>query len=214
MATSLSVALHAGVVVLLAMTGQRVVNAVRDIIEETVQYMYPAPRDVGPQKPGQISAPAPRDVRTAGDATPRWRDRASGAGGEGVGAREGIIFAPLTSDAETVEPGIGDNAFSSVEVDSIALIDPTSEGPEYPAAMATRKVEGATLLRFVVDSTGMIDMSTVRVISATHSAFAKAVIAAMPKMKYRPASIAGHPVRLLVEQSFSFRIQKAKGQIS
>jgi TonB family protein len=214
LATTLSVALHAGVVVLLAMTGQRMVNAVADMIEETVQYLYPAPRDIGPLKPGQLSASAPQDVRVAGNDAPRWRDGVAGAGGAGVGAHEGIIFAPLPSESEAVEPGIGDNAFSSVEVDSIAIVDPTSEGPEYPTAMAARKLEGGAVLRFVVDSTGMIDMTTVRVMSATHSAFAKAVVAAMPRMKYRPASIAGHPVRLLVEQAFSFRIQKPKGQIS
>lgn len=214
MATSLSVVLHAGVVVLLALTGGRMVDAVRDMIEETVQFMYPAPREFGLQRPGQLSASGPVDARTAGNATPRWGDAMAGTGGDGVVAREGIIFAPLPSESETVEPGLGDNAFSTIEVDSIAIIDPTSEGPEYPAAMAIRKLEGATTLRFVVDSTGMIDMSTVRVMSATHSAFAKAVVAAMPRMKYRPASIAGHPVRLLVEQSFSFKIQKSKGQIS
>ncbi|HEY3287051.1 MAG TPA: energy transducer TonB [Gemmatimonadaceae bacterium] len=213
-ATSLSVVLHAGAVVVLAMTGERMVNAVAGMIEETVQYLYPARRDIGPLKPGQLSASAPRDARTTGDETPRWRDGQPGAGGQGVGAHEGIIFAPLPSESESVEPGVGDNAFSTVEVDSIAVVDPTSEGPEYPTAMAARKLEGSTVLRFVVDSTGTIDMSTVRVISATHSAFAKAVIAAMPRMKYRPASIDGHPVRLLVEQAFAFRLQKPKGQIA
>jgi len=36
----------------------------------------------------------------------------------------------------------------------------------------------------------------------------------MPKMKYRPAKVGDRAVRLLVEQAFSFKIQKAKGQIS
>lgn len=214
MATSVSVGVHAAVVVALLLAGQRVATAVAGLFEQTVQYLYPAPRDFGLQKPGQLSSGAPVDSRVPGDATPRWRDRAAGTGGVGVAAHEGIIFAPLPTDAETVEPGLGDNAFSSVDVDSLALIDPTSAGPEYPETLALRRVEGSALLRFVVDSTGLIDMSTVRVMSSTHSAFAKAVIAAMPRMKYRPASIAGHPVRLLVEQSFSFRIQKPKGPIA
>ena len=214
LATSVSVALHASIFVLLALTGERVVSAVRGMIEETVQYLYPAPRDIGPVKPGQMSQSAPIDDRAPGDAAPRWRSRDAGTGGDGIVAHQGIIFAPLPSDAETVEPGIGDNAFSSVEVDSIAVVDPTSEGPEYPMAMAARKLEGAVVLRFVVDSTGLIDMSTVRIMTATHSAFAKAVVAAMPRMKYRPASIDGKPVRLLVEQMFSFKLQKAKSQIS
>lgn len=213
-ATIVSIALHAGVVILLVLKGQQVVDAVRVFVEETVQYLYPVPRDLGPQRPGLESAAAPADHRVSGGATPPWRDRLSGAGGVGLGAHDGAIFTPNPSNAEAVEPGIGDNAMSTVEVDSIAVFDATSAAPEYPETMALRRIEGAAVLRFVIDSTGLIDMTTVRVMSATHSAFARAVLQTMPKMKFRPASIAGRPVRLLVEQMFSFKIQKVKKTIS
>ncbi|MBA4073305.1 MAG: hypothetical protein C0497_16005 [Gemmatimonas sp.] len=215
-ATMLSIALHAGVVILLALKGQQVIDAVRVFVEESVQYLYPVPRDIGPQRPGLASAPAPPDPRVSGAAMP-WRDRPSGAGGAGgvgAGAHDGAIFTPHPSDAETIEPGIGDNAMSAFEVDSIAVIDATSAAPEYPETMAQRRIEGGAVFRFVIDSTGLIDMSTVRVMSATHSAFARAVREAMPKMKFRPASIGGRPVRLLVEQPYAFNIQKPKKSIS
>jgi TonB family protein len=213
-ATMVSIVLHAGVVILLALTGRQVVDAVRIFVDETVQYLYPVPRDLGPQRPGLESAPAPTDARVFGSTTPPWRDRLGGAGGVGLGAHNGAIFTPSPSDAETIEPGVGDNAMSAVEVDSIAVFDATSAAPEYPETMALRRVEGAAVFRFVIDSTGLIDMSTVRVMSATHSAFARAVLEAMPRMKFRPASVAGRPVRLLVEQMFSFKIQKVKKAIS
>jgi len=211
-ATGVSVVLHAGIVVALVLTGQKVATAVATFFEEQVQFLYPTPRDLGPLRPGQASESSPRDARTAGDAAERWREVPAGAGGAGVGAQGGILFAPLASNTDAVEPGIGDNAFSSVEVDSAAVFDPTSAAPEYPEAMAERRVEGSAVMRFVVDSTGLVDMSTVRVMSSTHAAFAKAVIVAMPRMKYRPASIGGKPVRLLVEQAFTFKIQKPKGK--
>lgn len=213
-ATMVSIALHAGVVILLALTGQQVVDAVRVFVEESVQYLYPVPRDIGAQRPGLASAPAPVDLRVSGAAVPPWRDRLSGAGGVGAGAHDGAIFTPQASDAETIEPGIGDNAMSTFEVDSIAVFDATSAAPEYPEAMMLRRVEGAVVFRFVIDSTGLVDMSTVRVMSATRSAFARAVLEAMPKMKFRPASIGGRPVRLLVEQTYVFKIQKPKASIS
>lgn len=213
-ATIVSIALHAGVIILLALKGQQVVDAVRVFVEETVQYLYPVPRDIGTQRPGQASAPAPVDRRVFGSVTPPWRDRMSGAGGVGMGAHDGAIYTPSPSDAETIEPGVGDNAMSAVDVDSIAVFDATSAAPDYPETMALRRVEGAVVLRFVIDSTGLIDMATVRVMSATHSAFARAVLEAMPRMKFRPASMAGRPVRLLVEQMFSFKIQKVKKAIS
>jgi TonB family protein len=201
-------------VVVLLLTGRQVATAVATFFEESVQYLYPAPRDIGPLAPGQASESSPRDARAVGDAAERWRERPAGAGGLGEGAHGGILFAPLASNTEAVEPGIGDNAFSTVEVDSTAVFDPTSAAPEYPEAMAQRRLEGTAVLRFVIDSTGLVDMGTVRVISSTQAAFAKAVLMAMPRMKYRPASIAGHPVRLLVEQSFTFKIQKPKGKTS
>ncbi|MDP1889816.1 MAG: energy transducer TonB [Gemmatimonadaceae bacterium] len=213
-ATIVSITLHAGVVILVALTGRQVVDAVRVFVEESVQYLYPVPRDIGTLRPGLESAPAPADRRIFGTVTPPWREGVSGAGGVGLGAHDGAIFTPSPSDAETIEPGIGDNAMSTLEVDSIAVFDATSAAPEYPQAMALRRVEGTAVLRFVIDSTGLIDMSTVRVMSATHSAFARSVLEAMPHMKFRPASIAGHPVRLLVEQMFSFKIQKPKKAIS
>lgn len=213
-ATIVSIALHVGVIILLALKGQQVVDAVRVFVEETVQYLYPVPRDIGTLRPGMESAPAPADLRVFGSVTPPWREGVSGADGVGLGAHDGAIFTPNPSSAETIEPGIGDNAMSTVEVDSIAVFDATSAAPEYPETMALRRVEGAAVLRFVIDSTGLIDMATVRVMSATHSAFARAVLEAMPRMKFRPASIAGHPVRLLVEQTFSFKIQRVKKSIS
>jgi TonB family protein len=213
-ATIVSVALHVGVIVLVVTQGQQVVDAVRGFVEETVQYLYPVPRDIGTLRPGLESAPAPADLRVFGSATPPWREDVSGAGGVGLGAHDGAIFAPNPSNTEAIEPGIGDNAMSTVEVDSIAVFDATSAAPEYPETMALRRVEGAAVLRFVIDSTGLVDMATVRVMSATHSAFARSVLEAMPKMKFRPASIAGHPVRLLVEQAFSFKIQRVKKSIS
>lgn len=209
-----SIALHAGLIILVALTGQQVVDAVRVFVEESVQYLYPVPRDLGTLRPGPQSAPAPTDRRVFGSVTPPWREGVGGAGGVGMGAHEGAIFTPSPSEAETIEPGIGDNAMSTVDVDSIAVFDATSAAPEYPQAMALRRVEGTAVLRFVIDSTGLIDMSTVRVMSSTHSAFARSVLEAMPKMKFRPASIAGHPVRLLVEQTFSFKIHGVKKSIS
>lgn len=213
--TIVSIVLHAMAVVAILLAGQRMIVAVGDLISETVQYLYPPPREIGAPRPGQANAGAPADARTSGPLMPSWRERGSSRDAGAGLAQSGAVYAPNPDlTAARVEPGVGDNAFSAVEVDSVAVIDPTSAGPEYPAALAERSVEGATTLRFVIDSTGRVDMTTVRVIHATHKLFSQAVIAAMPKMKYRPASIAGRPVRLLVQQSFTFLMQKQKPKIT
>jgi hypothetical protein len=213
-ATIVSAALHAGIFVVLALSGRQVVNTVRGLIEETVQYLYPVPRDIGPLRPGQGSESTFRRPRAYGMAAPRLADHPDGDGRTAGFPRAGAFFAPDPSDAETEEPGIGDNAFSVVEVDSVASVDPTSAAPEYPPVLALRHVEGAASFRFVVDSTGFIDMSTVRIVASTHKLFAQAVFDAMPRMKFRPGRVGNHAVRLLVEQAYTFKLQRPPGHAS
>ena len=213
-ATLVSVVLHVGLIAVVVATGQRVVDTVRDLIEQSVQYLYPAPKEVGLDRLGLQREAIGSIARTQGPGNPQAVTGADRTGMKAMLSREGIEYAPIPLQGDSPLPGLGDNAFSSVEVDSIALVDPTSIAPEYPQALAARKVEGGAVFRFVIDSTGLVDLSTVRVMSTTHKLFAQAVVEAMPKMKYRPAKVGDRAVRLLVEQAFSFKIQKAKGQIS
>jgi TonB family protein len=213
-ATVVSAALPAGPVVVLALSGRQVVNSVRFFIEESVQYLYQVPREIGTQRPGQENESAFRKPRTFGATAPRLTDAPNGDGRTAGLPHAGAIFTPDPSNVETEEPGIGDNAFSIVDVDSVATVDPTSAAPEYPSALVQRRVEGVASFRFVVDSTGLIDMSTVRVLASTHKLFAQAVLDAMPRMKFRPARAWNHAVRLLVEQSFMLKIARAPGHVS
>lgn len=212
--TVVSALLHAGLVVVVVLSGRQVASAVTELFEQTVQYLYPVPRDIGAPRPGIASDATGAAARALGNAAPR---PANGAGTEDFATRRahtGIEYAPMPLTGEAVEPGVGDNAFSVVDVDSVATVDPTSVAPEYPASLAQRRVEGGATFRFVIDSTGLVDMSTVRLVQTSHKLFAQAVVDAMPRMKYRAARVGARAVRLLVEQSFSFKIQKVKGTIS
>ena len=102
----------------------------------------------------------------------------------------------------------GDNAFTVLEVDSAVVRDPTSAAPEYPQHLLVGGVEGSAFVRFVVDTTGVVDTMTYRVVTATHPDFAVAVRRALPDMKFHAAQQAGHKVRQLVEQTFRFRITR------
>jgi TonB family protein len=101
---------------------------------------------------------------------------------------------------------------SELEVDSTAMRDPNSEGPVYPPEMLEKGIEGVALMRFTVDADGGVDVATIRIIMATDSAFALAARTALPKMRFRPAWYSGRPVAQLVEQAFTFRIQKPAGE--
>lgn len=212
--TLLSAALHAGLVVVVVLSGRQVANAVTELFEQSVQFLYPVPRDIGAPRLGVQAPAAGAAARTLGADAPR---PANGAGTSDFlthRAQTGLEYAPIPLTGEAIEPGLGDNAFSMVDVDTAAAVDPTSAAPEYPQTLAQRRVEGGVTFRFVIDSTGLIDMSTVRLVQSSHKLFAQAVLDAMPRMKYRAARVGARAVRLLVEQSFSFKIQRVKGTIS
>lgn len=105
---------------------------------------------------------------------------------------------------------VPNNAFSIIEVDSAAERDPTSAAPAYPKSLMDKGLAGRADFRFVVDSTGVIDMGTVKLIAASHPDFARAVREAMPHMKFRAARMGTIPVRQLAEQSFVFQLQRAE----
>lgn len=78
--------------------------------------------------------------------------------------------------------------------------------PEYPAAMRGSGVGGDVLVQFVVDTTGLPVVGTLKVLKASKPEFADAVKAAFPGMKFSPAQVAdGKKVRQLVQMPFVFK---------
>lgn len=98
------------------------------------------------------------------------------------------------------------NAYQIVEVDSAATRDPSSAAPRYPASLESRGIEGHVIVRFVVDTTGLVDMSTIMTVEATAAEFDRAVRDALPRMRFRPAKVGDRRVRQLAEQLFKFEV--------
>jgi TonB family protein len=73
--------------------------------------------------------------------------------------------------------------------------------------MEAKGINGLVRVRFVVDSTGRIDVSTVTVLGATNESFARAVRTALPDMRFRPAMMGAKAVRQLSEEDFAFKVQ-------
>jgi TonB family protein len=101
-----------------------------------------------------------------------------------------------------------DSAYSVVEVDSIVQRDPLSAAPSYPPELLAAGVTGSALMRYVVDTTGRVDVRTIEPLRTSHDLFARAVREALPLMRFSPAKIGAQPVRQLVEQEFFFKIDK------
>jgi TonB family protein len=127
------------------------------------------------------------------------RDAADPLDGLKLGT-DAISLPPLAAIAGN------DTAFSVLEVDSAVTRHPWSAAPEYPSQMLKKKVEGTVFVRYVVDTSGLADPTSLEVLRSTHVDFTAAVRSALPDMRFNPARIGRRRVRQLVEQEFSFRI--------
>ena len=80
--------------------------------------------------------------------------------------------------------------------------------PRYPDALKSVGVEGVLSVHFIVGADGRVEPGSIEVISTPHKLFADAVRTSLLNSRYRPAEAGGHAVRQLVEQSFTFRLEK------
>lgn len=99
-----------------------------------------------------------------------------------------------------------DSVYSILTVDETAARMEGSAAPIYPAELMKESIEGAVIVRYVIDSTGHAEPGSLEVRSSSHPLFTKAVRDALPGMRFSAAIVDGRPVRELVEQSFAFRI--------
>jgi len=99
-----------------------------------------------------------------------------------------------------------DSAYSEIEVDSVVARSADSAAPVYPPDLLAQRIEGSAQVQFVVDTTGIAEPNSFKVLSATQPEFAEAVRGALPLMRFRPAIFHSRKVRQLVEQSFTFKI--------
>jgi protein TonB len=118
----------------------------------------------------------------------------------GVPSHAGTI-AP----AAAYDPG---TALLDSQVEVQVTLDTHSPMPRYPQLLRDAGVEGATLVRFVVDTLGRVEQGTVKIVESTHPAFALAVQAVLPQMRFSPARVGERKVRQLVEFPLQFRLRR------
>jgi periplasmic protein TonB len=83
-----------------------------------------------------------------------------------------------------------------------------SAKPRYPESLRQAAIDGVVVVRFVVDTSGRVDMSSVAVVSSTHDLFTRAVREALPNFRFKPAELGGTRVRALAEMPFEFQITR------
>ena len=118
------------------------------------------------------------------------------------GARGELPFGPAPAF-------VPDSVFSVLEVDDIVQRYESSAAPIYPPDLLAIGAEGLVQATYVVDTTGLVDTTTITVERSDDPRFTASVLTALGLMRFRPARRGGSTVRQLVEQEFRFRITPA-----
>lgn len=125
------------------------------------------------------------------------------AGGEGAGSR-GTVGGGAPDRASLTEQVASRSAYVAEQVDVPAELVAGTGIPPYPDSLWQRKIPGRTVLEFVVNASGEVEMETVGIVSATHPHFADAGREALASARFRPAELDGVPVRQVVQLPFEF----------
>jgi hypothetical protein len=174
----------------------------RSLVEEMVMFLVPPDQPPGREVVNPVEWGGLADKGAGAGTGPSGR-----VPGPGPSTRLPEDSAgPAPTAAEL--PVFGDAILTEMDVDSTVRRYEESAAPDYPPAMLARNLEGNVVATYIVDTTGLADTASFKVLLATHPDFATAVFQALPKMRFRPAILRGGKVRQLVQQSFGFRITR------
>lgn len=82
----------------------------------------------------------------------------------------------------------------------------TSAKPRYPEALRQSGIDGRVVVQFTVDTAGLVEPASIRVLSSTHELFTRAVRDALGHFRFKPAEVGGRRVPALAEMPFEFQI--------
>jgi TonB family protein len=76
---------------------------------------------------------------------------------------------------------------------------------DYPDSLRKAKIGGAVLAQWVVDTSGIPEIETIRILRSPNEGLSESARAAVRQMRFSPARIANRKVRQLVQMPFQFR---------
>lgn len=103
----------------------------------------------------------------------------------------------------------GAEAFSPSEVQQVAharAVLPL----RYPKDLLSYRLPGEVAVRFIVEPTGLVRAGSVNVMRSTHPSFTRAVLELLRTATFEPARVGGIAVPQVVEQPFTFTIDKGR----
>jgi TonB family protein len=99
-----------------------------------------------------------------------------------------------------------DSAYQEYQVEQPASFAQPSGHPYYPDILKQAGVEGEVIASFVVDTMGVPDVSTIKILKSTHQLFENSVVASIPTTRFVPALVGGKKVKQVVMLPYMFQI--------
>jgi periplasmic protein TonB len=211
-------ALIAALVVVTAnagITDEEVKEEKADFVEVKKDEPKPPEPEKPPPPPDAVAAPpppkgfqvltAPVEIPTVIPEIDLSRKVTDEADFSGKGVAGGIAKGVEGGKAPVIS---NDQPYFDFQVEKPVMAAPGSPPPTYPTMLQNAGVEGTVLAQFVVDTTGRAEMGTFRVLKSDHDLFSSAVRQHLPRMRFLPAEVGGRKVKQLVQQPFSFSLNK------
>ncbi|HYH79898.1 MAG TPA: energy transducer TonB [Longimicrobium sp.] len=77
----------------------------------------------------------------------------------------------------------------------------------YPPRLRDGGIAGRTTVMLIIDKDGNVEPGSVRVQDSTHDAFEEAAVRAVERFRFKPATLRGHPVAVLVTLPISWELE-------
>ena len=113
-----------------------------------------------------------------------------------------------SSELGNMYPGDTQTESRDWDVRELLMHVVTQGKPRYPESLRNAGVDGRVLVEFSVDTTGRIDMASVKILDSTHELFTRAVRDALGNFRFRPAEVGGHHVAALAQMPFEFHVDR------
>jgi TonB family protein len=89
-------------------------------------------------------------------------------------------------------------------IDRLPMVLPDNPPVRYPKSLRRSRKEGMVIVSVLIDTTGLADPSTIRVVQSNDTAFTTAVVETIPHMHFLPAMARGRKIRETVSLSYVF----------
>lgn len=104
----------------------------------------------------------------------------------------------------------GDGDAQQTFVEAVVDVKPAIlflPSPEYPVQLRVKGVGGRVLVECVVDTMGIVEPNSVKILQTPDTAFSRATIEALLQARFTPARVKGKAVRVLVNVPIDFNVK-------